>query len=452
MFCQADLIIYTDLSVFCRGLSDDTKKSPFRKWYGYLGEIRSLIPKACGIIILTATATKNTKKQILDTLHLLPDEVAMVEQSPSRPNLCYVKQYLDKNEPLEKQFASLINDLKTLGNRMHRTLIYCQTRKQCSLLFRLFEVYLGEQMYHQDKLPQNRIVDMYHAGTVASVKTHISDQMARHDGTIRVLICTNAFGMGVNCKGVRNVIHFGPSKTVESYMQECGRAGRDEKPSLCNLLYNGLLSVHCDNNMKQYLQLEECSRQWLLSHFGCNVDTSQFTFMHQCCGFCMQECKCGDQNCKEFWSPMQDDDECLPQLNLGLSSAARPISERTVTQSDKRHLRKKLLEHQKKIFEKEKVETMVSCPTILMEFNMFHINQVVENCHRLFSLNDVLDCVEIWRQKYAVLILQTLKDVFNDEEIEVPIEESTSDCDETVLSDWNMIRNDSTLTWSVANV
>ena len=140
MFCQADLIIYTDLSVFCRGLSDDTKKSPFSKWYGYLGEIRSLIPKACGIIILTATATKNTKKQILDTLHLLPDEVAMVEQSPSRPNLCYVKQYLDKNEPLEKQFASLINDLKTLGNRMPRTLIYCQTRKQCSLLFRLFEV------------------------------------------------------------------------------------------------------------------------------------------------------------------------------------------------------------------------------------------------------------------------------------------------------------------------
>ena len=45
---------------------------------------------------------------------------------------------------------------------------------------------------------------------------------------------------------------------------------------------------------------------------------------------------------------------------------------------------------------------------------MFHINQVVENCHRLFSLNDVLDCIEIWRQKYAVLILQTLKDVFND--------------------------------------
>ena len=102
-------LINTDLSVFCRGVSDDTKKSPFRKWYGYLGEIRSLIPKTCGLIILTATTTKNAKKQIVDTLHLFPDEVAMVEQSPSRPNLCYIKQYLDKNEPLEKQFGSLMN-------------------------------------------------------------------------------------------------------------------------------------------------------------------------------------------------------------------------------------------------------------------------------------------------------------------------------------------------------
>ena len=293
-----------------------------------MGEIRSLIPKTCRLIILTATATKNTKKQILDTLHLLPDELAMVEQSPSRPNLYYIRQYLDKNEPLEKQFGSLINELKTMGIKTPRTLIYCQTHKQCSLLFRLFEVYLGGQMYHQDNLPQNCIVVMYHAGTVALVKTHISDNMARHDGTIRVLIATNAFRMGVNCKEVRNVLHFGPSKSVESYIQECG-------------------------NMKQYLQLEECSRQWLLSHFGCNADKSQFTYIHQCCDFCMDKCKCSEQKCKEFWSPRQDDN-CLPQFNLGSLSSAKPISERTVTRSDKKLRRKKLHEHQTNMLEKEK--------------------------------------------------------------------------------------------------
>lgn len=98
--------------------------------------------------------------------------------------------------------------------------------------------------------------------------------MATLESHMRVLICTIAFGMGVNCKGVRKVIHFGPSKSVEMYVQECGRAGRDGLPSTCILLYNGLLSYLCDNDMKQYLQLDGCRRKWLMSHFGCEVDHS----------------------------------------------------------------------------------------------------------------------------------------------------------------------------------
>ena len=57
---------------------------------------------------------------------------------------------------------------------------------------------------------------------------------------LQVLIATIAFGMGVNCKGVRRVIHFGPSKNIEQYVQESGRAGRDGEDSTCIILYNGL--------------------------------------------------------------------------------------------------------------------------------------------------------------------------------------------------------------------
>lgn len=121
-------------------------------------------------------------------------------------------------------------------------------------------------MYHTTVSPRNRIVEMYHAGTPVSVEDH----MAIEDGHVRILICTVAFGTGVNCRSVRRVIHFGPSKSVELYVQECGRAGRDGLPSTCVLSYNGLLSAHCDSDMKHYVQSDQCRRRWLMDHLSCN--------------------------------------------------------------------------------------------------------------------------------------------------------------------------------------
>ena len=116
-----------------------SKKVPFGKWYGCLGELRSLIPEESRLVLLTATATKSTKGEILSTLHLSEEDVKFIEQSPDRPNIKYCLQYLDKNEPLESSFSTLISDIKTMGPGMPRTLIYCQTRKQCSLLFRVLD-------------------------------------------------------------------------------------------------------------------------------------------------------------------------------------------------------------------------------------------------------------------------------------------------------------------------
>ena len=427
----------------CRGLSN-ASKGPFRKWYGCLGELKSLIPKECSIMVLTATATKGTKEQILDALHL-PADITMIEQSPSRENLCYIKQYLDKNDPLEKKFGSLIDELKTIGIETPRTIIYCQTRKQCSVLFRLFEVYVGKKMFHGNIEPQNRVVDMYHAGTPTAVKNHISENMANDNGHIRVLISTIAFGMGVNCKQVRRVVHFGPSKTVESYIQECGRAGRDGLPSTCVLFYNGLLSVHCDSDMKHYLKLEGCSRQWLMTHFGCKVDHTKFTFMHECCANCVQNCECGTSSCGEFWSPQLNDECDIPELSIANSTISPNKCTRIVTKKDKLLLKKRLVKLQQDILNEVQVETMVTFPNILLEFNMFHISQVLDSCHSLFTIDDVLESVEIWRHKYAVDILKIVKDIFRDSNIELPDDLEQSNLYETNFSEWNMIRYDSTL-------
>jgi hypothetical protein len=60
------------------------------------------------------------------------------------------------------------------------------------------------------------------------------------------------------------------------------------------------------------------------------------------------------------------------------------------------------------------VDTMVICPNILMEFNSFHINQVLEHCNNLFTVQDIVDLVEIWRMQYAIGVLQVLNNVFGD--------------------------------------
>ena len=394
-------------------------------------------------MVLTATATKSTKQQILDTLHLSVNDIQMVEQSPDRPNLLYVSQYLDKNEPLEKEFGSLITELKTKGTNTPRTLIYCQTRKQCSVLFRMFEVFLGKKMFHGKIQPPNRLFEMFHAGTPPRVKDHICKNMAQDHGHLRVLISTVAFGMGINCKKVRRIVHFGPSKTVEMYVQECGRAGRDGLPSTCILLYNGLLSVHCDSDMKRYLQVEGCSRQWLMAHFGCKPDQSSRNCMHECCGFCINKCKCGE--CGKFWSPQLDNRDNLPDLTLGGSDEDRSKFTRVVTEKQKNQLRKKLQQLQQDMLARVHVKMMVTCPNVLLEFNSFHINQVVERCHHLFTMEDVLESVEIWRSQYAIDILRVLNEIFGDIKIELPSLEEQHDFSNTVFSDWSEIRNDSSL-------
>ena len=71
------------------------------------------------------------------------------------------------------------------------------------------------------------LVEMLHSCTSEANKHNILESILSDNGTIRLLIATTAFGIGVDCQGVHRVIHFGPSKNVESHFQETGRAGRD---------------------------------------------------------------------------------------------------------------------------------------------------------------------------------------------------------------------------------
>jgi ATP-dependent DNA helicase RecQ len=171
-------------------------------------------------------------------LQLLPKEKSSVlslnqintleiEVSPDGENLTYVKQYVNNNIPLGDVFGKIIEQVKTDKQGTSRTIIYCQIIKQCAILWRIFKLELAYDIYlNGSGLVKDFLVQMFHSGTPKSTKELILDNTAKANGHIRIIICTIAFvGMGIDCKGVRRVIHFGPSSNIESYVQQCGRPG-----------------------------------------------------------------------------------------------------------------------------------------------------------------------------------------------------------------------------------
>ena len=160
-----------------------------------------------------------------------------VQEGPSKPNVTYIVQCMQKDTEREFYFEWLVEELKLKGTLCERTIIYCQTIRQCSILYGMIKGMLGMDMFSGvDEDPSNALVEMLHSCTPPANKEKILLSFQSITGTIRLLIATIAFGMGVDWKGVHRVIHYGPAKIVESYIQETGRAGRDGTQSAMHIL------------------------------------------------------------------------------------------------------------------------------------------------------------------------------------------------------------------------
>ena len=142
--------------------------------------------------------------------------------------------------------------------------MYCQTIKQCSIIYNILNIELGDIHHGCTKDHRYRMVEMLHSNTPEDVKQHVTKMFSQSDSHLRILVATIAYGMGVNCKNVTRVIHFGPSNTVEAYMQENGRCGREGQQSYTILLYNSITIRAANEAMKSYIRGRSCRRQSLL--------------------------------------------------------------------------------------------------------------------------------------------------------------------------------------------
>ena len=143
----------------------------FRECYSHLHELRSLAPKV-PMIALTATATKLTKDTILNVLFM--DDPY---ESLNKLNLTYVVECMSKDTDLEFCFGWLIDELKIKKVSCQRTIIYCQTIKQCGVVYGTIKGILGQNMYV--------LVEMLHSCTPAANKQNIYHSFQSEGGSIR---------------------------------------------------------------------------------------------------------------------------------------------------------------------------------------------------------------------------------------------------------------------------
>ena len=256
-----------------------------------------MVPSGLPFLALTATASKTTKKDIYEVLEFKsPCEVV---ESPDRRNIVYSTQLMEKGRDVMDYFWWLLSDIKDKGAKTDRVLIYCQSVKQCTELYQVSSSELKSKIFAgENPNPKERLVEMLHSKTPKSVKDIILESFKKNDGHVRVLFATIPFGMGVDAKSVKAIIHVGPSKNLEAYVQESGRCGRGGEQSRAIVLFNNKMCVFCDKDIKNYVVSEECTRNILQKLFDAGSNTtSQHELPHNCCDNCARKCDCNQTGC-----------------------------------------------------------------------------------------------------------------------------------------------------------
>lgn len=184
----------------------------FRPSYLEIKKIKPLLPDNTPVIALTATATKSVAQDIMQHLDFVTPNI--ISSGFERKNLSYVVRNVDDK---------LGNLLKICNGVAGSGIVYVRERKKCEEL--------------SSFLRQNGIItDFYHAGLSKEFRSGKQDSWKR--GETRVIVATNAFGMGIDKPDVRFVAHYDVPDSLEAYFQEAGRAGRDGQRAYATLLWN----------------------------------------------------------------------------------------------------------------------------------------------------------------------------------------------------------------------
>ncbi|WP_026899373.1 RecQ family ATP-dependent DNA helicase [Daejeonella oryzae] len=212
----------------------------FRPPYLHLSELRNLQP-GIPVLALTATATERVINDIKEKLHFKNDQ--FFRKSFERKNLSYV--VFNQDDKMRK--------LQAVAASVQGTgIVYVRNRRETQEVARLLNL-------------QGISAEFYHAGLETPLR--MKKQTDWKNGATRIMVATNAFGMGIDKADVRFVVHLDLPESLEAYYQEAGRAGRDEKKAFAVLLYNAADKFQLHKKLEQSFPSVEEIKQ-VYHHLG----------------------------------------------------------------------------------------------------------------------------------------------------------------------------------------
>ena len=223
----------------------------FRPSYLHIAEIREVIPDV-PILALTATATADIIDDIQDKL--LFSEKHLLQSSFVRENLSYV---VINTENKKTKLVKILNHFKSSA------IVYVGSRKETKEITQLLRTH-------------NISSDYYHAGLDMDIRNQKQEKWTHNE--IRVMVATNAFGMGIDKENVRVVVHINTPTSLEAYFQEAGRAGRDGKLAYAILLTNKSDVIDLNHFvLSQFPSVQEIRDcyQKIADYFHIAVDTAE---------------------------------------------------------------------------------------------------------------------------------------------------------------------------------
>ena len=352
------------------------------------------------IVAMTATATGEYQEAISESLNM--KNPLLVVANPDRANIfyeviqrpAYVKQ--GNVDQFEELLSPIAEELITTTVRMPLTIIY-SSLELCGVGFAFLEVerVLGDKQFcpmAAPKVPQNRLFAQFHSPQTDKMKNEIISSIVTESCTQRVIFATVAFGMGIDSPYVERVIHFGVPRTMESFFQESGRAGRDGRPAKSTLYFNNndiganvegmqpIMTEYCKNPKS------ECRRKIILKHFGFGNPNVQEN-PGSCCDICEKSCL------SEFYDDTVDPGHSQVTANLAVS------------ENQVQEIKSKL------IALKEETEANYFHLSMCSGLTMEVIDELCLTLSKAETLDRILESVPIWRKEHAEQILKIIHDV-----------------------------------------